>query len=212
MVLRGPDGRRLALEDALATHPGVMSFESMPHASASAGNATVVGEGARHPAVSVRSTGTTSNPIASGADIASVERVLPTLTRDYPRIFPLLIQLGHTTHPEARDASLYLAGRRIGRWVYRRDFEPGARLGLADAIKRVVLPALRGLVPTEMKKERLHIRNCPLCQTDTESGGRFFCGFIEGLLAEPVALPSLSVRETSCHGTGAPVCVFEISC
>ena len=212
MVLRGPGERQLALEDALATHPGVLTFESMPHASASVDNALVVGEAIRHSAASVRSAGAASSPITSGADIASVERVLPTLTRDYPRIFPLLIQLGHTTHPQARDASLYLAGRRIGRWVYRRDFELGARLGLADAIKRVVLPALRGLVPTEMNKERLHIRNCPLCQADTESGGRFFCGFIEGLLAEPVASPSLSVCETSCHGNGAPTCVFEISC
>jgi predicted hydrocarbon binding protein len=136
--------------------------------------------------------------------------VLPILTKEYPGIFPMLINLGHTLHPAARDASLYLAGRRTGRWVYRRDFELGARLGLADAIKRVALPALRGLVSAEMDKERLHIRDCPLCQTVGESGGRFFCGFIEGLLAEPVASASLSVRETSCRGNGAPICVFEV--
>jgi predicted hydrocarbon binding protein len=211
MVLRGPDERRLALEDALGTHPGVLSFESVPYESASANRAAFIA-GAKNPAASERVSAATFTPIASGADIASVERVLPNLAREYPSIFPLLISLGRALHPEARGASLYLAGRRTGRWVYRRDFELGARLALADAIKRVVLPALRKLVATEMDNERLHIRNCPLCQTGGESGGRFFCGFIEGLLAEPVASPSLFVRETSCHGDGAAVCIFEISC
>jgi predicted hydrocarbon binding protein len=211
MVLRGPDERQLALEDALGTHPGVMSFESMPYESASAKRATVI-VGKRHPAASARASAATSTPIAAGADIASVERALPNLAREYPRIFPLLIDLGYALHPEARDASLHLAGRRTGRWVYRRDFELGVKLGLADAIKRVALPALRALVSTEMDKGQLHIRNCPLCQTGGAAGGRFFCGFIEGLLAEPVASPALLVRETSCHGNGAAVCVFDITC
>ena len=211
MVLRGPDERQLALEDALGTHPGVLSFESVPYESASASRASFI-VGAKHPAASEHVSAATFIPMSSGADIASVERVLPNLVRHYPSIFPLLINLGNVLHPEARDASLHLAGRRTGRWVYRRDFEPGAKLGLANAIERVALPALRGLVSSEMDNGRLHIRNCPLCQTGAESGGRFFCGFIEGLLAEPVALPALLVRETSCHGDGAAVCVFEISC
>ncbi|MBB6188193.1 hypothetical protein [Rhodanobacter sp. MP7CTX1] len=211
MVLRGPDERQLALEDALGTHPGVLSFESIPYESASANRATFIA-GRKRPAALARASAATFTPVATGADIASVERVLPNLAREYPGIFPLLIKLGHALHPEARDASLYLAGRRIGRWVYRRDFELGAKLGLADAIKRVALPALRKLVSTEVDNERLHIRDCPLCQTGGASGGRFFCGFIEGLLAEPVASPSLFVRETSCHGDGAAACVFEISC
>jgi predicted hydrocarbon binding protein len=211
MVLRGPDERQLALEDALGTHPGVLSFESVPYESASASRATFIA-GAKHPAASEHVSAATFTPISSGADIASVERVLPNLAKEYPSIFPVLINLGHALHPQARDASLYLAGRRTGRWVYRRDFELGVKLGLAEAIKRIALPALRKLVSTEMDNERLHIRNCPLCQTGGESGGRFFCGFIEGLLAEPVASPSLFVRETSCHGDGAAACVFEISC
>jgi predicted hydrocarbon binding protein len=211
MVLRGPDERQLALEDALGTHPGVLSFESVPYESASANRAAFLA-GTKHPATSARASVATVTPIATGADIASVERVLPNLVKQYPTIFPLLINLGYALHPEARDASLHLAGRRTGRWLYRRDFGPGAKLGLAEAIKRVALPALRGLVSTEIDSGRLHIRNCPLCQTGSESGGRFLCGFIEGLLAETVASPSLFVRETSCHGNGAAVCVFEISC
>jgi predicted hydrocarbon binding protein len=210
MILRGPAERQLALEDALGTHPRVQTFESIPYESgaASAGALTAA---ARRPADPARGSGAASAPVTVGADIASVERVLPTLAKEYPRIFPLLINLGYTLHPEARDPSLYLAGRRTGRWVYKRDYELGAKLGLTDAITRIALPALRALVSVEMDKDRLHISNCPLCQTGGKSGGRFFCGFIEGLLAESVGSRALSVRETSCHGNGAAVCVFEIS-
>ena len=112
---------------------------------------------------------------------------------------------------EARDASLYLAGRRTGAWVFKRDFSLGARLALADAVKRIALPALRALVTVDQHDHQLHVRGCPLCQPGSPSGGRFFTGFIEGLLAESMDAQAVFVRETSCHSQGAAVCVFEIS-
>ena len=137
--------------------------------------------------------------------------MLPSLAKDYPRIFPWLINLEYAVADEARAPSLYLAGRRTGTWVYKRDFALGAKLGLTDAIRRIALPALRGLVAVEQQDFQLHVRACPLCQPGGASGGRFFCGFIEGLLAECVDSRAVFVRETSCHSHGAPVCVFDIS-
>jgi hypothetical protein len=111
----------------------------------------------------------------------------------------------------ARDASLYLAGCRTGAWIFKRDFSLGAKLALGDAIKRIALPALRVLVTVEQHERQLHIRNCPLCQPGSPSGGRFFAGFIEGLLIESTDTPGICVRETHCYSLGAPVCVFEVS-
>lgn len=147
----------------------------------------------------------------AGADVALVERMLPSLAKDYPRIFPWLINLEYAASAETREASLYLAGRRTGCWVFKRDFSLGAKLGLTDAIKRIALPAFRVLVTVEHHENQLHVRGCPLCQPGGASGGRFFCGFIEGLLAESVDPGAVFVRETSCHSQGSPVCVFDIS-
>ncbi|ULU25122.1 hypothetical protein [Dyella terrae] len=221
LVLRGPDERQLALEEALGTHPRVLSFESLrpqlmeappPHAVV----APPVVRAAPAPHVAPASiprpaAPPDSAPIAAGADVGRVERMLPSLAKDYPRIFPWLINLDYAVAAEARDASLYLAGRRTGAWVYKRDFALGAKLGLVDAIRRIALPAMRVLVTVEHQENQLHVRGCPLCQPGGTSGGRFFCGFIEGLLAESVDARSVFARETSCHSHGASMCVFDIS-
>jgi predicted hydrocarbon binding protein len=218
LVLRGPDDRQLALEEALGTHPRVLSFESMrPQFVETASPAQSVAPAP----VPLRATAPTSiprpaaaqesAPITAGADVARVERMLPNLAKDYPRIFPWLINLDYSVAAEARDASLYLAGRRTGAWVYKRDFALGAKLVLSDAIRRIALPALRGLVTVEHQDNQLHVRGCPICQPGNASGGRFFCGYIEGLLAESVDARTVFVRETSCHSHGASMCVFDIS-
>jgi len=210
LILRGPDDRQLALEEALGTHPRVLSFESMrPQFAAVEAMATPVTP-APLPVNATRASAP-AEVVAAGADVARVERMLPNLAKDYPRIFPWLINLDYAVAAEARDASLYLAGRRTGAWVHKRDFALGARLTLGDAIRRVALPALRGLVMVEHHDNQLHVRDCPLCQPGNVSGGRFFCGFIEGLLSGAVESQAVFARETSCHSLGASMCVFDIS-
>jgi hypothetical protein len=206
LVLRGPDERRSALEHALVSHPRVIRLESPQR---------LPGE---HAADAVDTpTELTAPPralgygIPSGADVARVERMLPSLAKDYPRIFPWLINLEYAVTAEAREASLHLAGRRAGAWVFRRDFAFGARLALGDALKRIVLPALRELVSAELRDEQLHIRGCPLCQPGGLSGGRFFCGFIEGLLADALSSGVPCAAEVSCHCHGGAECVFDVS-
>jgi len=206
LVLRGPTDRQQALEQALGAHPRVLRFESVRAPQPHVDMADSV-----EPVANAAEPVETWSSLPSGADVARVERMLPGLAKDYPRIFPWLINLEYAVSAEARDASLYLAGKRTGAWVFKRDFSLGARLVLADAIRRIALPALRVLVSVEQHEHQLHVRGCPLCQPGSPSGGRFFTGFIEGLLAESADAQGIVVRETSCHSLGAPVCVFEVS-
>jgi hypothetical protein len=212
MLLRGPDGSRSALEEALSAHPRVLSFESSWRAAERLValarqdvEDVVVSAAALEPPKAL------SLGMPSGADVALVERMLPNLAKDYPRIFPWLINLEYAVAAEAREASLHLAGRRAGAWVFRRDFAFGARLAPTDALKRIVLPALRDLVSVELRGDQLHVRGCPLCQPGGFSGGRFFCGFIEGLLADALVTGAPNASEVSCHCHGAPGCVFELT-
>jgi predicted hydrocarbon binding protein len=220
LILRGPHDRQLALEEALGTHPRVLSFESSRPQFAAGDVAATVNAAMAHTETVVEAIRPVppaplpvedATPLTAGADVARVERMLPGLAKDYPRIFPWLINLEYAVADEARDASLYLAGRRTGAWVYKRDFALGAKLGMTDALRRIAVPALRGLVTVDQHEHQLHLRGCPLCQPGAASGGRFFCGFIEGLLADSVESRTVFVRETSCHSNGAAMCVFDIS-
>jgi len=213
LVLRGPPDRQQALEEALGLHPRVLRFESTRIVSADDAVGSIAASVVAEPVFAAESAGSSEAGLllSSGADVARVERMLPGLAKDYPRIFPWLINLEYAVSAEVRDASLYLAGKRTGTWIFKRDFSLGARLGLVDAIRRIALPALRVLVTVEQHEHQLHVRGCPLCQPGAPSGGRFFNGFIEGLLAESADTPGVVVRETRCHSLGAPVCVFEVS-
>jgi hypothetical protein len=211
MVLRGPQASRSALEVALGAHPRVLHFESSQGA-VDKRFPPVSQETAEAPVATLAPSGVPSSlGMPAGADVARVERMLPGLAKDYPRIFPWLINLEYAVTAEAREASLHLAGRRAGAWVFRRDFALGARLASNDALKRIVVPALRDLVTVELRGDLLHVRGCPLCQPGGLSGGRFFCGFIEGLLGDALASGEPSASEISCHCHGASECVFALT-
>lgn len=208
MIVRGPADRQLALEDALNAHPRVIGIEAGVH------------EGGRieAPAVAAATAaqatpGKVNGVARSVPDLARVEAVLPMIASDFPRIFPRLLSLERDLDTAARDASLRQIGLRTGAWVYKRDLALGGRLPLAEAIKRLGLPALRMLVNAELHDERLRVRNSPLCQPGHGHGPtcHFFCGYLEGVLTESGTAPVVTVQEAFCRTTGADACVFEVS-
>ena len=184
LLMRGPAERQMALEEALATHARVHSFEAMLQDGATS-NGTPSMLGPALSGTSTRAPAPAPAP-AAAADSRKVEAVLPQIAKDYPKIFPWLLELERGVASEARTASLHQAGRRTGTWVYKRDFALGAKLQLHDAVKRIALPALRALTAVEMQGEHLRLSGHPLAQPGAQPGCRFFCGYLEGLLGESV--------------------------
>lgn len=122
MIVRGEPEQQLGLEEMLATHVRVLSFEATLLAPGAAAQAAAT------PAPALRASDSATHGSASssithiGPDVGKVESMLPQLARDYPKIFPWLLALEHDVAAEAREASLLLAGRRTGTWVYKRDY------------------------------------------------------------------------------------------
>jgi hypothetical protein len=228
LLVRGPAERQMMLEEALATHARVRVFEAalqgggeavaaaqlpkaaVSHAATSSVYAFDRSRSGTHAATSSAPASAPTSPTAA-ADARAVEAVLPQIARDYPKFFPWLLELQRTVAPEARQASLHQAGRRTGAWVYKRDFALGAKLNLHDAIRRIALPALRTLTSADMQGDYLRLPNHPLAPSGGQSGCRFLCGYLEGLLGESVSNQAVFVRETFCRSSGADACTFEIS-
>jgi hypothetical protein len=145
------------------------------------------------------------------ADEAAIEKILPRLQFDYPKIFPSLEKLEQSVVGAARESSLLLAGQRTGTWLFGRDYGAGNKLSLDEAITKIGVPALGALVEVEYKGEGLHIRNSPLCTPAGHSGCNFFSGYLEGLLGPAVSSGSLSIFEVCCRSYGADDCVLAIS-
>lgn len=213
MIVRGPAERQLALEEELATHNRVLSFEaalSEGHAAAPA-PVQAAAPPLHAPVPAPAPLGAPATSQGAGPDVNQVESTLPQLARDYPKIFPWLRNLEHAVAPDAREASLQLAGRRTGAWVYKRDYAMGAKLSLMDAIKRIAVPAMRELATVDWRDGQLLIQNSPLCSPGSHSGCRFFSGYLEGVLGGSVAPQTVFVRNLFCRSHGAASCVLEIS-
>lgn len=216
MVVRGPNEQRFALEEMLGTHSRVLSFE-----------AALFGEVAAIAAVPASTAGVTPSASATKAAaiadapalpsaavlpaVSQVEQILPKLAEDYPHIYPWLVALENNVTEPVRESSLMLAGRRTGAWVYKRDYALGAKLGLAEAVKRIGVPALRVLAEIEHHGVHVHILNSPLCTPGGHSGCKFYGGYLEGLLGASVSPRKVFVRHLSCRSTGAAQCSLEIS-
>jgi hypothetical protein len=149
--------------------------------------------------------------IQIGPDISAVEQLVPGLLNDYPDIFPRLQRFEAAVADAARDASLQLAGQRLGSALFQRDHGASRNLTLADAIERVGLPALGALVDVERHAEQLHIRHSPICRENGASGCAFFIGFLEALLAPAVRGETVSIFSLGCRSFGAGECIVAIS-
>jgi hypothetical protein len=208
MLVRGPEEQRFALEEMLGTHNRVLSFEAALAGEASISIAAPV---VPAPPVRVEAVAPPELPAVSLPDVSQVEHILPKLAQDYPQVYPWLVALEHSVGEAVRESSLMLAGRRTGVWVYKRDYALGAKLGLADAIRRIGVPALRQLAEIEHHGVHVHILNSPLCTPGSHSGCKFYGGYLEGLLGASVEPKKVFVRHLSCRGTGAALCSLEIS-
>jgi predicted hydrocarbon binding protein len=206
MIVRGPSAQRFALEEMLGTHRRVLSFEAALCQETTAISLALA---------SARATDYFGEPKLqapmAAPEVEQVEQILPRLTQDFPAIYPSLAVLKSKVAGDALDASLFLAGRRAGLWLYRRDYAHDANLGLGDALKRVAVPALRQIAQIEQRGVHVHVLDCPLCNAAGETGCRFYGGYLEGLLGAAMVGKKARVRHLSCKSTGAAHCSLEIS-
>jgi hypothetical protein len=149
-------------------------------------------------------------PVPLEADVAAVEKLLPALMDHYPRIFPLLDTLEQSVQEGARESTLWLAGQRIGAWVFERHPANAARLSVGEAMERIGVPALSALVEVMHAGDQLHIRNSPLCMEQGRSGCKFLGGYLEALLGAAIAPRSVSIFAVACRSCGAGECILAI--
>lgn len=203
MVVRGPEANLLTLQDRLGSHPLVLSFEAgVPDAAAAAEAVEPV---RRAPAERV------AEAAPAPPDQGRVEALLASLAREYPDVFSRVLAFEHELPAIQREATTRYAGSRLGAWIYKRDYALGARLGLADSVRHIALPALRHLLRNvELGEDGLRIRNSPFAGIGLYRGAscHFLRGCLEGLLNEPGHLGRPRIIETACRNTGADACVF----
>lgn len=216
MVVRGPEQNLLALEDRLGSHPIVQSFEanSIDASAAAAAAAAAPTPAPAAAAARAHAPDVRAEPAAAPPDPGRVEALLGTLAREYPDVFGRVLAFEHEVAAAHREAASRYAGTRLGAWIYKRDYTLGARLGLADSIRHIALPAMRQLLrSTDLDGDALRIKDSPFTGVGLHRGTscHFLRGCLEGLLNEPGHLGRPRVVETYCRNTGADACIFTFA-
>lgn len=211
----GSEDRLLELEERLSSHPLVLSFESEHQISAgvaASAPATPVPARSAPPKQPFRGvSGILQSASTGGPAVGQIEVELSGLAKEYPRVFPRLLSILDKLPEGQKTSSMEFAGRRVGAWAYKRDYALGGKLGLSGALKQIALPALRSMLPTDLKENSLRVKNNPLCMPGSRCrNGDFICGFLKGLLEEAGVGGRVTIREIYCRSDGSESCVFEV--
>jgi predicted hydrocarbon binding protein len=141
-----------------------------------------------------------------------VEALLPRIAASYPSVVGHLRQLQGELEGDQVVSTMRYVGQRVGTWVYKRDFALGARLELRDAVRRIVMPALKQVVAIELTDDVLYVTDSSFFQGagGGNAGCQFLGGMIEGVLGGAMGRPGVVVDETRCRGAGDQHCCFVV--
>ena len=137
-----------------------------------------------------------------------VEAAAQEIVAAFPEVAERVRALAHALPAVSRTATLSSLGERLGRREFQRNYALGSPLKLEQALRRMVLPAVRQLARAELEGAALRLPTCPFCAAPrTEVPGcEFLVGFVRGLLHAAPATAGTVVSEARCRATGAPFC------
>ncbi|MBU6247158.1 MAG: hypothetical protein KGN77_05325 [Xanthomonadaceae bacterium] len=146
-------------------------------------------------------------------DLVAVDRLMRLLPGVYPAALPLVRAMEQAVVPGARQASLSLAGVRVGRWIADRQGVAGSLLRPGEALSKRGLPALGELLDARLQGGQIHLGESPLCGTPGRSGCVFYAGVLHGAM-DPQADESAAqahVIGLCCRALGADECVLAVA-
>lgn len=199
-TIRGPEERLPTLQEQLAGSALIGAFE-FARVEPMARSAVVASPQAATPA----------RPLPPRRAV-DVERELQQLASEYPSVLPRLLAIERALADEQRATVMHAIGRRLGVWVYKRDFALGGRLPLAASIKRIGVPALKAITTADVDGNELRIAASPFGGVGRSELPRchFFRGYLEGVLAECGDGRAVVSHETRCRGMGHECCTFTV--
>ncbi len=137
-----------------------------------------------------------------------VEAAVQEIVAAFPDVAERVCALARSLPAAARTEALVSLGERLGRREFQRNYALGSPLKLDQALRRMVLPAVRQLAKADLEGAALRLPACPFCAAPHAEvpSCDFLVGFARGLLHAAPATAGTVVREARCRATGAPYC------
>jgi predicted hydrocarbon binding protein len=137
-----------------------------------------------------------------------LEAAVQEIVAAFPDVAERVCSLARSLPAAARTEALSSLGERLGRREFQRSYALGSPLKLDQALRRMVLPAVRQIAKADLEGASLRLPACPFCAAPHAEvpSCDFLVGFARGLLHAAPATAGTVVREARCRATGAPYC------
>lgn len=128
---------------------------------------------------------------------------------EFPDIVSLVRAYGDSFGAESRDTQLFDAGRKVGAFIYTRDWSLGSPLKMPVALRRTLVPALEKLCDVDATDTSVTVADNPLCGAGDESSCcEFLTGFMQGFLNANRSARDTQVQRTTCRQRGDSHCTY----
>jgi hypothetical protein len=145
-------------------------------------------------------------PVLSGPDL------LKSVASRFPDIAALVQAYAASLTSETRDQGLFEAGKKVGAFIYTRDWSFGSPLKMPHALRRALVPALDKMCTVEATNAEVTLLDPRFCATGAlPHCCEFVSGFMQGFLRASPATKEVEVQKAGCVATRAPRCRYAIT-
>jgi len=152
-----------------------------------------------------------SRPAAADNLEARLQAAFIEVVDGFPQIVGPVQKFANSLAGATRKEAVFRLGQRVGRREYKRSFSLGSPLKLEQALRRMLVPALRPFAKAAAADSTLSVADCPFCinlKTE-EPCCDFLRGFIQGFLDANPGTPGQRVLEVRCKACGQMDCSFS---
>lgn len=145
------------------------------------------------------------------AQAGSGSALIKEMAGKFPDIVSLVQAYGGSFGADSREQALLEAGRKIGGYLYSKDWSFGNPLKMPAALHRALVPALENFGALQASDTDVKLPASPFCGT----GGKLNCcefvtGFMQGFLDAGPSTKGIRVRKATCRAKGSPYCAYTV--
>jgi predicted hydrocarbon binding protein len=133
---------------------------------------------------------------------------LKEMAAQFPDIAPLVQAYGESFGSETRDRELVEAGKKIGAYLYEKEWSFGSPLKMPVALRRTLVPALETLGKVDASDTEVSLPDSPFCRSGKIACCEFLTGFMQGFLDAGPLTQSTRVQKTACAAKGDSRCTY----
>ena len=147
--------------------------------------------------------------VAMEGGSASGSHLVEEMASQFPDIASLVHAYADSFSAEARDKQLSEAGKKVGTFIYTRDWSLGSPLKMPIALRRTLVPALEKFCKVDATDTSITLPESPLCGADDETSCcEFLAGFMQGFLNAGRLTRDTQVQKAKCRNNGDPHCTY----